>query len=264
MNQKNKQYKTIKFIEVTYEMLNQKENSDIIRWDEDGMRIQILDRELLQEQVLPKYFRHANYSSFLRQLNMYGFKSSKDQYGSITYYHPSFAKQKVLMRNIFKKKHQKEDKNDTNSFFIDQSELHNQIKALQCEQVKIQQKLLSSIEYQIKIKHSIKLFLQTQLSLAQEGEKNCRLFIESIRYLVKGMNCESQNTFELLLKQLFPQFVQEHPQQIQVINEMEEQSIQYLFSPTPFGRIDFDQEYISFTQTSLELEREFSGFGFEL
>ncbi|CAD8053119.1 unnamed protein product [Paramecium primaurelia] len=264
MHRKNKQRTVIKFIEVTYEMLNQNEFHDIIRWDEEGLKIQILDRELLQELVLSKYFKHAKYSSFLRQLNMYGFTSSKDQYGTLTYYHPCFAKQKVLMKNIVKKKHQKQILRDTSIFGVDQSELNNQIKALQFEQVKIQQKLLSSIEYQIKIKNSILLFLQTKLSIAKEGEKNCRLFIESIRILVKGMKIESQNAFQLLFKQLFPQFLQDDPESIQIISEIEEQSNQYLFSPTPFGKIDFDQEQYSYPQTSQELEIEFLGFGFEL
>ncbi|CAK74119.1 unnamed protein product (macronuclear) [Paramecium tetraurelia] len=262
MHRKNKQRTVIKFIEVTHQMLNQNEFQDIIRWDEDGVKIQILDRELLQELVLPKYFKHAKYSSFLRQLNMYGFTSSKDQYGALTYYNPCFAKQKVLMRNIVKKKHQKQIIRDSSIFGAEQSELNNQIKALQFEQVKIQQNLLSSIEYQIKIKNSIQLFLKNKLSLAREGEKNCRLFIDSVRILVKGMKFESQNAFQVLFKQVFPQFKQEDPQQIQIISEIEEQSNQYLFSPTPFGKFDYDQEEMSFPQMPQELE--FSGFGFEL
>ncbi|CAD8085479.1 unnamed protein product [Paramecium sonneborni] len=261
MKRRNKEHKIIKFIEVTHEILNQNEYNKIIRWDEDGLKIQIFNRELLKDLVLPKYFKHANYSSFLRQLNMYGFTSNKDQYGTLTYYHPFFTKQKVLMKSIIKKKHQKQNQSDQSIYGIDQSELNNQIKALQCEQIKIQQKLLSSIDYQIKIKNSIKLFLQTKLSLAQEGEQNCKFFIESVRNLVKGMKSESQNAFQLLFKQLFQEYLQEEPQSTSIISEIEEQSNQLLFSPTPFGKIDLFQEYILFPQISQELE--FSGSKFE-
>ncbi|CAD8170884.1 unnamed protein product [Paramecium octaurelia] len=264
MLKKNTKHKGIKFIEVTFEMLNQNKNRDIIRWDENGVKIQILDRELLQEIVLPQHFKHANYASFLRQLNLYGFISSKDEQGAITYYHPSFARQQVIMRNIIKKKNKKEKQSDINSCSVEEKELHNQIKALQCEQVKIQQKLFSSIQYQIKVKNSMKLFLQNQHSLAQEGEKLFKQFIENLIHLVKGMKYESQIGFDLILQQQFPQSIQEDPQSTQVISEIEDQSNQYLFSPTPFGRTDIDQEQIVFSQTSFQLRQYFSGFGFEL
>ncbi|CAK69234.1 unnamed protein product (macronuclear) [Paramecium tetraurelia] len=264
MLKKNAKHKGIKFIEVTYEMLKQNKNRDIIRWDEDGVKIQILDRELLQELVLPQHFKHANYASFLRQLNLYGFISSKDEQGAITYYHPSFAKQQVLMRNIFKKKNKKEKQNDFNCCSFEENELPNQMKALQCEQVKIQQKLFSSIQYQIKIKNSMKLFLQTQHSLAQEGENLCKQFIENLIYLVKGMKQESKIGFDLILQQQFPQSIQEDPQSTQVISEIADQSNQYLFSPTPLGRMEFDQEQITSYQNSLQLMGQFSEFGFEL
>lgn len=76
------------FIEKLVDMLkviHQKVQShpEGICWDSTGKAILIQNRESLQTVVLPKYFRHRNYDSFIRQvtpilaqLNMYRFKKS--------------------------------------------------------------------------------------------------------------------------------------------------------------------------------------------
>jgi hypothetical protein len=49
----------------------------IIHWDIDGKRVIIRDVVNLCNLILPKFYKHHNYSSFVRQLNMYGFHKSK-------------------------------------------------------------------------------------------------------------------------------------------------------------------------------------------
>lgn len=38
----------------------------IITWDDSGMKIFLIDKYRLSEEVLPKYFKHNNYNSFKR------------------------------------------------------------------------------------------------------------------------------------------------------------------------------------------------------
>ena len=49
----------------------------VIRWSDDGSAIQIEDTQLFSTFVLPRFFKHNKYSSFVRQMNHYGFTKRK-------------------------------------------------------------------------------------------------------------------------------------------------------------------------------------------
>ena len=61
------------FLSKLYDILNDINYNDIISWNKEGTGIIIKDSIALCQSVLPKYFNHQNYSSFVRQLNLYGF-----------------------------------------------------------------------------------------------------------------------------------------------------------------------------------------------
>jgi hypothetical protein len=58
------------FIDKTWEMLQDNGNCLIVRWRPDGNSFEITDETLFIEQVLPRYFKHANFSSFIRQVSL--------------------------------------------------------------------------------------------------------------------------------------------------------------------------------------------------
>ena len=62
-----------KFLLKLYEILSKEEYSNIIHWSQNGSYIIIANVHLLEKNILPIYFNHQNYSSFVRQLNMYNF-----------------------------------------------------------------------------------------------------------------------------------------------------------------------------------------------
>jgi len=43
----------------------------------DGTSFEIYDQSIFAQKYLPQYFKHSNYGSFVRQLNLYGFTSSR-------------------------------------------------------------------------------------------------------------------------------------------------------------------------------------------
>lgn len=54
-------------------MVDDPSSDDLIRWADDGTSFIVLRQEEFAKRVLPRFFKHSNFSSFVRQLNMYGF-----------------------------------------------------------------------------------------------------------------------------------------------------------------------------------------------
>ncbi|GBG26219.1 Heat shock transcription factor [Hondaea fermentalgiana] len=54
-------------------MMMEPSHHDLVDWNREGTVIVIKNVHGFSEKVLPQYFKHSNYASFVRQLNMYGF-----------------------------------------------------------------------------------------------------------------------------------------------------------------------------------------------
>jgi heat shock transcription factor len=54
-------------------MVNDPSTDDMIRWTEDGTSFTVPSSEKFGKEMLPRFFKHSNFGSFVRQLNMYGF-----------------------------------------------------------------------------------------------------------------------------------------------------------------------------------------------
>ncbi|KAI8333407.1 HSF-type DNA-binding-domain-containing protein [Chlamydoabsidia padenii] len=60
------------FIGKLYKMLEDS-TQDMICWSSNGEYFSVYNSALFSKEVLPQYFKHNNWQSFVRQLNMYGF-----------------------------------------------------------------------------------------------------------------------------------------------------------------------------------------------
>lgn len=60
------------FVSKLYRMVDES-TSNLIKWGADGITFVVTSPEDFSRQVLPLFFKHNNFSSFVRQLNMYGF-----------------------------------------------------------------------------------------------------------------------------------------------------------------------------------------------
>ena len=63
------------FVSATWEMING--NFFECGWSADGTEIVVRNPERLAENVLPRYFRHTQYSSWVRTLNHYSFRKTR-------------------------------------------------------------------------------------------------------------------------------------------------------------------------------------------
>ena len=86
------------FLEKLYAILSNDSYSQYIHWSPDGLYIIISDPNGLSKKVLPEYYKHHNFSSFVRQLNMYKFRKIKDsnKKGEQKYAHNEFNESKSL------------------------------------------------------------------------------------------------------------------------------------------------------------------------
>lgn len=64
------------FLRKTYQMLEACP-PEYAGWSESGESFMIKDPDLFAQHVIPQYFSHNNFSSFVRQLNFYGFRKVK-------------------------------------------------------------------------------------------------------------------------------------------------------------------------------------------
>ncbi|KAM5572561.1 heat stress transcription factor B-2b [Rosa sericea] len=62
------------FLTKTYELVDDPEADDLISWSEGGSTFIVWRPAEFARDILPKYFKHNNFSSFVRQLNTYGFR----------------------------------------------------------------------------------------------------------------------------------------------------------------------------------------------
>ncbi|CAA7035111.1 unnamed protein product [Microthlaspi erraticum] len=62
------------FLTKTYNLVEDPSIDDVISWNEDGSSFVVWNPTDFAKDLLPKHFKHNNFSSFVRQLNTYGFK----------------------------------------------------------------------------------------------------------------------------------------------------------------------------------------------
>eukprot|EP00698_Gefionella_okellyi_P000509 TRINITY_DN10464_c0_g1_i1.p1 TRINITY_DN10464_c0_g1~~TRINITY_DN10464_c0_g1_i1.p1 ORF type:complete len:519 (-),score=82.90 TRINITY_DN10464_c0_g1_i1:55-1611(-) len=79
------------FVHKLYEILSDPANNPTISWTAEGTSFVVLDPDTFAGDQLPKYYKHSNFSSFVRQLNLYNFKKlGKPNYWEFK--HPHFLR----------------------------------------------------------------------------------------------------------------------------------------------------------------------------
>jgi hypothetical protein len=89
-----------RFVEKLWDLVENSDLDDVIRWGKDGTYIVIPNTTTFEERVLKVYFKTKVYSSFVRQLHMYGFRK-RTQEVELTAAGASNFEHKMFVRGKF-------------------------------------------------------------------------------------------------------------------------------------------------------------------
>ena len=213
---KNNHEKSESFLVKLFEILKVKQYHIYITWTEDGNCLKIKDMSGLTKKILPKYFKHHNYASFVRQLNMYNFHKLRNQgnFNEQIFQHEQFKKGctlenvKQIKRKIYlENKNKKEDENislkNKIQFLINQNK----------ENIEIQNNLKKEIEFLTKkndlLNNRLDLYNQKLVYQSDENKKMKGLIQFIILFLRAPQNQKKENS-QNLFKNLIYKYVIHH------------------------------------------------------
>ncbi|KAJ8643162.1 hypothetical protein MRB53_004910 [Persea americana] len=143
------------FVLKTYQMVNDASTDSLISWGPNNNSFIVFDPLDFSQRLLPTYFRHNNFSSFVHQLNTYGFrKVDPDKW---EFANESFLRgQQHLLTNILRGKNQTHPTHHTLiSRLEDEEEME---KATLSELAQLQQEQ-RGMEEEILLQLTLSLFL---------------------------------------------------------------------------------------------------------
>ena len=113
------------FLLKLYTILETPEYKNIINWSEDGKYFSIINLHDFTENILPKFYKHNNFSSFVRQLNMYDFHKKRSNQNEHIFQHPKFIKGNQDLIKTIKRKNKKENIQEQNNDLLNNNLLNN-------------------------------------------------------------------------------------------------------------------------------------------
>ncbi|KAG0348217.1 stress-responsive transcription factor hsf1 [Podila humilis] len=135
------------FLTKLYNMVGDEGSNNYIRWSDDGHSFLVIKHIEFAKEVLPKFFKHNNFSSFVRQLNMYGFhKIPHLQQGVLLpdaeseqweFSNPHFQKNQPDLLCLVSRKKASNGNEDKDALTLDLNHILSEVTAIKKHQIAI-------------------------------------------------------------------------------------------------------------------------------
>ncbi|KAJ7954375.1 Heat shock transcription factor [Quillaja saponaria] len=173
------------FLKKCYQMVDDESTDSVISWSQNNDSFVIWDMTQFSVGLLPKYFKHNNFSSFIRQLNIYGFrKVDTDRW---EFANEGFIKgQKHLLKNISRRKHtpgadqqkgsNQQDKSDEQTEGVANFGLWNEVENLKADRNALTQELVKLSQHQESAENKL-LLLRNRLQGMEKNQQQMLSFL---------------------------------------------------------------------------------------
>ncbi|KAM3375728.1 heat stress transcription factor A-6b [Capsicum galapagoense] len=202
------------FLTKTYELVDDPSSNDVVSWSRGNNSFIVWDPQSLAINLLPRYFKHNNFSSFVRQLNTYGFrKVNPDRW---EFANEGFLRgKKHLLRTIRRRR-------TTNNFIKSSSSSSSQgmdSSSSSC----VELGSFGSFDEEIDRLRCDKQVLMIELVKLKQHQKTTNSHLQAMEQKLAGTEMKQQQMMNFLAKALQnPNFVGQIMQQKDKRKELEE------------------------------------------
>ncbi|XP_020227704.1 heat stress transcription factor A-5 [Cajanus cajan] len=165
------------FLLKTYDMVDDSSTNDIVSWSSTNNSFVVWNPPEFARLLLPTYFKHNNFSSFIRQLNTYGFRKIHPERWEFA--NDEFVKdQKHLLKNIHRRKPIHSHSHPPGSLVDpERAAFEEEIEKLSREKTSLESNIYSFKQHHSTAKHQLEDFL-LRLDGVEKRQKHLLNFFE--------------------------------------------------------------------------------------
>ncbi|XP_061372994.1 heat stress transcription factor A-5-like isoform X2 [Gastrolobium bilobum] len=165
------------FLLKTYDMVDDSSTDEIVSWSSSNCSFVVWNPPEFARLLLPTYFKHNNFSSFIRQLNTYGFRKIHPEQWEFA--NDDFVKdQKHLLKNIHRRKPIHSHSHPPGSLVdSERATYEEEIEKLSREKASLESNIFSFKQHQKKAKPRLEDF-QQRLEGTEKRQKKLLDFFE--------------------------------------------------------------------------------------
>ncbi|XP_038899271.1 heat stress transcription factor A-2b-like [Benincasa hispida] len=201
------------FLTKTFEIVDDFNTERVISWSFGGTSFIVWDPHCFSTQLLPRFFKHNNFSSFVRQLNTYGFrKIDPDRW---EFANEGFIRgQKHLLKNI------KRRRATANHHHHHHHHHHHQSQGASGACVEVGQ---FGVDAEMDRLKRDKQVLMMELVMLRQEQQNTRAYLQAMEQRLRGTEIKQRQMMNFLARAMKnPSFIQQLIQQKEKRKELEE------------------------------------------